>query len=330
MPRIPKVIKKRAQAAMGQAVVRTLDTIPKVTRHLPHAKRRRQGLTIWQNIPYRDSGDAAHLLDVFRLEGAPSPQPALLYAHGGGFSACSKETHIGLAIAFARRGFTVFNINYRLGPRHRYPAAFDDVAAALLWVQENASRHGADPSRITLAGESAGANLITSAALAGSYEVDLPWAERLHKEGPKVSAVLAGCGVYQVSDMGRFWRDRDEPTPRLTHGVALAMEEAYLGRLEQAAGGYPLADPVVLLEERAPQRALPPFFVFCGTGDFLIDDSLRLKSALDRHACTAELRTYEGEPHAFHALKWKPAAQACWEHHDAFVEAHLGFTPRTP
>lgn len=327
MPRIPKAITTRGSAALGRAVVGALHTVPKLTRNLPHARRRREGLRIWENVDYTGSGLPAHRLDVFQLEGAPADQRALLYVHGGGFSACSKDTHIGLAVAFARRGFTVFNINYRLSPQHPYPAACEDVAAALVHVRRHAAEYGASGDRITLAGESAGANLITATALAHGYDVDVPWRRALLDEGPGIDAVLAGCGVYQVSDMARFFRDRAAAPGRFVPGIARAMELAYLGTVGLSAGERVLADPVVLVEREAPSRALPPFFVFCGTGDFLVEDSLRLHAALERRSAVTELRTYPGEPHAFHALRSRPAAIACWEHHDRFLAQHLG-SPR--
>ncbi|MCA9532366.1 MAG: alpha/beta hydrolase [Myxococcales bacterium] len=327
MPRIPNAIRRHGQRTLGRAVVGALDTIPKLTRNLPHARRRREGLSIWEDVAYAGSGEAAHRLDVFRLEDARAPQRSLVYVHGGGFSSCSKATHISLAVAFARRGFTVFNIDYRLAPKHPYPAAFQDLAEALRFVRRNAEEYGADGESVTLAGESAGANLITSAALACSYDLDLPGIERLAVDGPRLNAILAGCGVYQVSDMDRFWRDRAAPPPRLARGVAHAMEEAYLGARGHAPGAHALADPVVLLERDAPQRPLPPFFVFCGTGDFLVEDSQRLKRALDQRGAVATLRTYAGEPHAFHALQTRPAAQACWRDHDVFIDEHVAPTP---
>lgn len=327
MPRIPKAITARGSAALGRAVVGALHTVPKLTRNMPHAKRRREGLTIWEDVDYTGSGLTAHRLDVFRLADAPPNQRALVYVHGGGFSSCSKDTHIGLAVSFARRGFTVFNINYRLSPKHAYPAACEDVAAALVFVRRNAARFGADGEHVTLAGESAGANLITAAALAHGYELDLPWVKPMLAEGPRIDAVLAGCGVYQVSDMARFFRDSAAPPARFVPGIARAMEQAYLGTVGLAVGERVLADPVVLVEQKAPTRPLPPFFIFCGTGDLLLDDSLRLHTALQKHGVVSELETYPGEPHAFQALKGRPAAVKCWADHDRFLARHVQSKP---
>ena len=75
----------------------------------------------------------------------------------------SKDTHRVMALAYARRGYVVFTINYRLGPEHLFPAPLEDASPhALVWVREHCARFGGDPSRLAIAGESAGANLVTA------------------------------------------------------------------------------------------------------------------------------------------------------------------------
>src|SRR5437868_4331943 len=54
-------------------------------------------------------------------------EPTLLYLHGGGYFACSAETHRAITIGFAQQGFRVFASNYRLAPEHRFPAALEDA-----------------------------------------------------------------------------------------------------------------------------------------------------------------------------------------------------------
>ena len=126
-----------------------------------------------RDVAYDDSGLAEHRLDIYRPRGLARGEldrvPVVLYVHGGGFRILSKDTHWVMGLAFARRGYLVFNVSYRLAPRHRFPAAVQDVAAALEWVRQNAARYGGDLDRLAFAGESAGANLVTSLALMSSY-----------------------------------------------------------------------------------------------------------------------------------------------------------------
>jgi acetyl esterase len=88
------------------------------------------------------------------------PHPILVYYHGGGWVIGSIETCDGISRAYANAaGCIVVNVDYRLAPEHKFPAAADDAFAALNWASEHAGEFGGDPSRIAVGGESAGANL---------------------------------------------------------------------------------------------------------------------------------------------------------------------------
>lgn len=87
--------------------------------------------------------------------------PVLVFVHGGGFTGGDKLVagtpqydHIG---AWAvRNGWVGVTITYRLAPEHTWPAGAQDVAAAVQWVRDNIAAYGGDPSRIVVAGHSAG------------------------------------------------------------------------------------------------------------------------------------------------------------------------------
>ncbi len=284
----------------------------------PAAAPKRHGIERIRDVPYRDTGMREHLLDVYRPAG-PGPYPVVLYLHGGAFIMLSKETHWIMGLGFARRGFLVFNINYRLAPQHRYPAAVEDACAAARWVVQNAHRYGGDASRLVYAGESAGANLATTLAIASCYERPEPWAAALHEIDPSPAAVIAACGVLQVSNAARFGRRR-----RLTAFVRDRLEEVPQLYLPTDGSAAPLADPVSFLEAgQTPARALPPFFSFAGTRDPLLDDTRRLARALDKMKVPNEVRYYPGRLHAFHAVVPDPAARRCWGHQFAFLDRHV-------
>jgi acetyl esterase len=297
---------------------------------LPAARPERHNLERLKDIPYQASGRSEHLLDVYRPR-RPGPLPVVLYVHGGGFRILSKDSHWIMGLAFARRGYLVFNINYRLAPRYPYPAALEDVCRAYGWVLENASRFGGDPSRLVFAGESAGANLVTSLALSCSYEREEPWARAVYERGVTPRAVVAACGLFQVSDIDRFHRrqlEKNRPLPRWLRDRMEEVTEGYLGGVERrpvgAAGGYDLADPLVLLEQKIPpSRPLPPFFAPVGTRDPLLHDTRRLKEALEGLGGRCEARYYPGEVHAFHALIFRESARRCWRHTFDFLGREL-------
>jgi acetyl esterase len=294
---------------------------------LPNARPERHGVERILDVPYLDDEHAHHRLDVYRPVLRDGPLPVVLYIHGGGFRILSKDTHWLMAIAFARRGYVVFNINYRLAPRHPFPAAVEDGCAALAWVVENAACFGGDADRLVLAGESAGANLATSLAVAASWPRPEPWARRVWDAGARPGAVLPACGILQVTDVDRFARRR--PLSAFLRDRLHEVEDGYLPSTHPRGPARDLADPLIWLERAPPpERPLPPFFTGVGTADVLLDDTRRLKAALDRLGVPCEVRYYPGEIHAFHALVWRPNARAFWRETFAFLAQHVPPGPR--
>ncbi len=109
---------------------------------------------------------------------AAAPVPAIVYYHGGGHVIGSLDTHDFVARNLCSGvGALVASVDYRMGPEHKFPAAVDDSWAALQWVGANAESLGADPARMGVHGDSAGANLAAVVALlardAGSPRLSL-------------------------------------------------------------------------------------------------------------------------------------------------------------
>ena len=106
--------------------------------------------------------DARHLLDVFRPDSAAAPLPVLVFVHGGGFTGGERRAgdspfYDNVLLWAARNGIVGVNMTYRLAPQHGWPAAQQDIGAALAWVRQNIAAHGGDPARVFLMGHSAGA-----------------------------------------------------------------------------------------------------------------------------------------------------------------------------
>jgi acetyl esterase len=94
------------------------------------------------------------------------PHPVTLYMHGGGYVVGDLDTQDMIARALCHWGETLLvSLDYRLTPEHKFPAAPDDVWAALQWLAANADDLGGDPKRLAVAGDSAGGNLACAAAL---------------------------------------------------------------------------------------------------------------------------------------------------------------------
>jgi acetyl esterase len=245
----------------------------------------------------------------------------VFYVHGGAFSLLSKDTHWVMGLAFARHGYLVVNVNYRLAPEHPFPAALEDVCAAWRWTQRHVAALGGDPARIVVAGESAGGNLVTALTLATCQRRAEPWAQAAFDAGPPPRAALPFCGLLEVSRPERF-ADR-RTVPPWIDGIVHACAANYLQGRDHGAS-LELADPLVTLE-RAPrlERALPPFFAAVGTRDPLLWDTRRLAAALAALGVPCEARYYPGGIHAFHALMWQPRARRCWHDALAFLDRAL-------
>src|SRR5262245_9459115 len=99
-------------------------------------------------------------MDIMRpREAVATPRPAVLLIHGGGFRAGNKESYLPLAIKLAERGYVAATTNYRLSPRNQFPAAVEDVKAAVRFLRANAAKYNLDASHIGALGGSAGGHL---------------------------------------------------------------------------------------------------------------------------------------------------------------------------
>lgn len=303
----------RARRAAGAAVVDSFFRgLAYTTAANPASYPSLHGLQRLRNVRYAESSDRSHLLDVWYAENAPRPMPVVVYFHGGGFRILSKESHWLMALAFARRGYLVFNVDYRKAPRHVFPAAHEDALWAYRWVVENAAAFGGDPTKIIVAGESAGANLATAVALASCYERPEPAARAVFELDAVPAAALPACGLLQVTDTDRFARRRKLPV--WLHDRLAEIEDAYVREASpHVDGGFDLADPLVVVERQArPQRPLPPFFMTVGTKDPLLDDTRRFAAALEGLGVDHRALYYPGEPHAFQAFLWRAQARQSW------------------
>ena len=162
---------------------------------------------------------ARHVLDVYAPRSAANA-PVVVFAHGGAFIDGNKdrnsEIYANVGWYFARNGVVLVNTEYRLAPEFRYPAATEDVAAAVEWVRGNIERFGGNPRRIFVMGHSAGACHV------GLYGYDL----RFGAVGPKQIS-----GLIVVSGRVRTENSAENPNAKKV--------EAYVGSdaaaLEQAS-----------------------------------------------------------------------------------------------
>jgi acetyl esterase len=322
----------------------------------PAARPARHGIEVERDVIYGDDR-RWHQLDLYRPVHRPGPWPVVFYVHGGAFHLLSKDTHWLMGLVFARFGYLVVNISYRLAPAHPYPAALEDTCTAYRWLAARIGALGGDPSRVAVAGESAGGNLVTALALTACQRRDEPWARGVFDTGLVPRAVLPFCAMLEVSRPERF--SQRKRLPRWIDGMLRDASASYLhGHSPVPGPATALADPLRILEESAStrndpfrsaaqqrsespcgegppcgvaggavqpgwDRPLPPFFAPVGTRDPLLDDTRRLEKALTALNVPCEARYYPGGIHAFHALVWDPAARRCWRDALAFLDRNM-------
>jgi acetyl esterase/lipase len=110
----------------------------------------------------RYGADPRHRLDVFTASTSAAPAPVFVFVHGGGFTGGERRSgdspfYDNVALWAVNSGMVGVNMTYRLAPQHGWPAAQQDIGAAVGWLRQNIGVRGGDPARIYLMGHSAGA-----------------------------------------------------------------------------------------------------------------------------------------------------------------------------
>jgi acetyl esterase len=166
---------------------------------------------------------------VYHPDAAASKQPALLFFHGGGGVIGNLDTHDSMCRTLANSSQAiVIAVDYRLGPEHRFPAAFDDAWRAWEWVTANAAAIGADEARIAVGGDSGGGCLaaaVTLAAMEKGIQVPAfqlllcPSVDATRDAGRFASLAENGEGFFMTRDLIDWFtknylaetQDRSEP-----------------------------------------------------------------------------------------------------------------------
>ncbi|WP_055591317.1 alpha/beta hydrolase [Peterkaempfera griseoplana] len=183
--------------------------------------------------------------------------PVVVYFHGGGWMSGSIDYADPVCRAMAVQAkAAVLNVGYRLAPEHPYPAAVEDALAAVRWTAANGAAIGADPARLAVAGESAGANLATVTALLA------------REAGPRIAHQLLVCPALDTGlDTGSYRRLATGYGN--TRAVMTRCWQTYLGL---PAGSFHRA-PWQAAPLRAPDLAgLPPATVITMEYDPLRDE----------------------------------------------------------
>ncbi len=232
-------------------------------------------------------------------------QRTIFYIHGGGFVSCSDRTHRPITAALARgTGFRVFSLKYRLAPEDRFPAATDDVFAAYQWLL---LRQNIEPSKIAVAGDSAG-GCLTLSLLLRLRDAKLPLPACAVCFSPW--ADLAGTGESVRANAARDDMFYPENIPEFAN--------AYLDKTTTATDN-PYASPVF-----GDFQGLPPLLFHVGSTEILLDDSRRIHQKIQASGGASELEIYEDLFHCWQmAVGFVPEARDSLAKAAAFIRRHV-------
>lgn len=210
-------------------------------------------------------------------------RPVIVYYHGGGWVIGGIETHDTVARYLSKAsGGIVVSVDYRLAPENPFPAALEDAYAALQWVSENAMSFGGDPTRIAVAGDSAGGNLAAVVSLRSRDD-----------NGPQIRCQAL---VYPVTNLASF---DTESYNNFATGFFLTKEEMkwfrshYLPKQEDWVDPY--ASPLLARDH----SHLPPAVVITAQFDPLRDEGEAYAEKLRQAGVPVELIRYDGMIHGF-------------------------------
>jgi acetyl esterase/lipase len=167
-------------------------------------------ITIHNAIAYARH-DGVELSGDLYLPKAAKAAPALVAVHGGGWVAGARGAYQYWGRHLAARGIAVFSVSYRLATKTKtFPAAVQDVLAAVQFVRGKAGEFNIDPQRIGLLGASAGAHIAALAALsgnAGKFANGYPQ-DAFAKESAGVKALIGVYGIYDVLAMWTTYQNQ--------------------------------------------------------------------------------------------------------------------------
>ncbi|WP_370289996.1 alpha/beta hydrolase [Nocardioides sp.] len=260
-------------------------TLPRLRRALAVTKPVADGVSMEERRIRGMDGRPDVTVVIYR-PAAPGPSGAVLWLHGGGFVAGHPAGDHALASGLAAElGAVVVAVDYRLAPEHPFPAALDDVTAALDWLAASADELGVDAARIAVAGASAGGGL--AACLAQ---------RALDEGGP---ALVVQCLVYPMLDDRTTRSRRGAGRIAWTPAANRFGWSAYLGGRGRTA---PTPPPHAVAARRDDLTGLPPAWIGVGTLDLFHDESVEYARRLGVARVPCELHVVPGMYHGADAV----------------------------
>lgn len=247
----------------------------------------------------RIKGEWAH---PERRAGEEGHDGVVLYLHGSGYNLCSTRTHRPLVTHLASlTGLPIYSAEYRLAPKHVFPAAADDVARAYDWLLAQGWR----PDQVVVMGDSAGGHLTLDLAL------------ELRRRGRELPAALVMFSpVADVTFELSKQREQVRPDPMISAEGARKLLAHYVADTDP---GHPR-----LTHEVAPGEVLPPTLIQAGGAEMLAADARHIASMLAGEGTEVELEIWPGQMHVFQAaLHGVPESRAALRRAARFARGAL-------
>ena len=212
-------------------------------------------------------------------------EPIILYFHGGGWVTGSASTNDSSERALATQAHAmVLSVAYRLAPENKFPASHDDAFAAYRWLLQNATRLGADPRRIAVAGEAAGGNLAINVSIS-ARDAHLP------------------MPVHQLLIYPFSGTDTHAPSYIANkYAVPLSSEDVRWYENNLIRSRADLSDPRLDLVNAADLHNLPPTCVISAEMDPLESDGDFLTQKLLSEGVDVKRTLYGGTSNGFFGL----------------------------
>jgi epsilon-lactone hydrolase len=201
----------------------------------------------------------------------------LMFLHGGGYVSGSLESHRHLVAQAGREARArALALDYRLAPEHPFPAALDDALAGYRFLLAQ----GIAPQRIALSGESAGGGLAVAAMVSLRDAGD-----------PLPACAWLSSPWTDLGQTGETMRTKDSVDPLIRKPYLDELAAAYLRGTD---ANNPLVSPI-----HADLHGLPPFLIYVGSAETLLDDSVRLAAVAGAAGVRVTLDIWPGMIHAF-------------------------------